>query len=246
MDRPRTALVVGSTGSIGRLVVEEAAAAGYQVRALVRRPDRARGLPAACVQAVVGEVTRPETLTDAVQDVDAVVFTHGSNGTKAEMGAVDYGAVRNVLAALSERPVRIALMTSIGVTNRSSSYNRSTEGPDWKRRSERLVRASGRSYTIVRPGWFDYNAPDEQVSVFLFKETCDALAAPATGRSPDAKSPGFSSPASPVMPRTARPSSWWPNKRRGPAILSPFSLRSIPTSPVARRRPRRGQHASLW
>jgi uncharacterized protein YbjT (DUF2867 family) len=162
MDRPRTVLVVGSTGSIGLLVVEEAAAAGYQVRALVRSPDRARGLPAG-VQAAVGDVTRPDSLPDAVQDVDAVVFTHGSNGNKAEMEAVDHGAVRNVLAALSERPARIALMTSIGVTNRSSSDNRSTEGPDWKRRSERLVRASGRSYTIVRPGWFDDNAPDEQL-----------------------------------------------------------------------------------
>jgi uncharacterized protein YbjT (DUF2867 family) len=165
-DRPRTVLVVGSTGSIGRLVVEEAAHAGYLVRALVRSHDRARSLPAG-VQAVVADLTRPETLTHAVQGVDAVVFTHGSHGTKADMEAVDYGAVRNVLTVLGGQPARIALMTSIGITNRSSSYNRSTEGPDWKRRSERLVRASGRSYTIVRPGWFDYNAPDEQLPVFL-------------------------------------------------------------------------------
>jgi uncharacterized protein YbjT (DUF2867 family) len=166
MNRPRTVLVVGSTGSIGRLVVEEAAAAGYHVRALVRSPDRATVLPAG-VEAMVGEVTRPESLSDAVQGVDAVVFTHGSNGNKADMEAVDYGAVRNIFAALGDQPARIALMTSIGVTNRSSSYNHSTEGPDWKRRSERLVRASGRPYTIVRPGWFDYNAPDEQLPVFL-------------------------------------------------------------------------------
>jgi uncharacterized protein YbjT (DUF2867 family) len=132
----------------------------------VRRPDRAGGLPAG-VQAVVGDVTRPESLTQAVQDVDAVVFTHGSNGSKADMAAVDYGGVRNVLTALGDQPARVALMTSIGITNRSGSYNRSTEGPDWKRRSERLVRASGRPYTIVRPGWFDYNAQDEQMPVFL-------------------------------------------------------------------------------
>jgi hypothetical protein len=37
-------------------------------------------------------------------------------------------------------------MTSIGVTNRVSAYNRSTEAHDWKRRSERLVRASGLPY----------------------------------------------------------------------------------------------------
>jgi hypothetical protein len=58
-------------------------------------------------------------------------------------------------------------MTLIGSTNRTSSYNRSSEGPDWKRRSERLVRATGRPYTIVRPGWFDYNGPDDQLPVLL-------------------------------------------------------------------------------
>lgn len=58
-------------------------------------------------------------------------------------------------------------MTSIGVTNRNSSYNRSTEAHDWKRRSERLVRASGLPYTIVRPGWFDYHGPDEHELLLL-------------------------------------------------------------------------------
>jgi uncharacterized protein YbjT (DUF2867 family) len=29
------------------------------------------------------------------------------------------------------------------------------------------VRASGLRYTIVRPGWFDYNAPDQHRLVFL-------------------------------------------------------------------------------
>jgi uncharacterized protein YbjT (DUF2867 family) len=164
-DRPLTVLVIGSTGSVGRLVVDEAVRAGHHVRALVRSPDRARDLPSG-VQAVVAELTRAEGLFDAVRDVDAVVFTHGSNGSKADMEAVDYGGVRSVLTALGDQPARVALMTLVGVTNRSSSYN-DTEGPDWKRRSERLVRASGRPYTIVRPGWFDCNAPDEQLPVFL-------------------------------------------------------------------------------
>jgi uncharacterized protein YbjT (DUF2867 family) len=58
-------------------------------------------------------------------------------------------------------------MTAIGVTNRTGAYNRATEVHDWKRRSERLVRASGLPYTIVRPGWFDYNSPDEHRLVLL-------------------------------------------------------------------------------
>jgi uncharacterized protein YbjT (DUF2867 family) len=162
-----TTLVVGATGSIGRLAVEEATKAGHRVRALVRDPRRARGLPQGA-EIVVGDVTKPEALLAAVDGVDAIVFTLGSDGAgKVGAETIDYGGVRNVLHALRPRPTRIALMTSIGVTNRTGAYNRATEAHDWKRRSERLVRASGHPYTIVRPGWFDYNAPNQHHLVFL-------------------------------------------------------------------------------
>ena len=64
--------------------------------------------------------------------------------------------MRNVLAALRGDPVRVALVTAVGTTDRAN------EGHDWNRRAERLVRASGNAFTIVRPGWFDYNAPDQR------------------------------------------------------------------------------------
>lgn len=164
-------LVVGATGSIGRHVVHEALDAGYAVRALVRSAERARGLPVQA-QAVVGDLTRPDTLAAALEGVDAIVFTHGTDGQgKAGAEGVDYGGVRNVLVALQGRTVRIALMTAIGVTNRDGDYNRTTQAHDWKRRGERLVRASGLPYTIVRPGWFDYNAAGQQRLVALQGDT---------------------------------------------------------------------------
>jgi len=166
-DKTKTVLVVGATGSIGQHVVDVAAEKGYTVRALVRDPAKARHFSRG-VQVTAGDVTRPETLTAAVEGIDAVVFTLGSDG-QGTVGAktIDYGGVRNVLMALGSKQVRIALMTSIGVTDRAGSYNQSTESHDWKRRSERLVRASGMHYTIVRPGWFDYNGPNEHKLVFL-------------------------------------------------------------------------------
>lgn len=117
-------------------------------------------------------MTRPETLPAAVAGADALVFTLGSDGQGSRGAeAIDYGGVRNVLEALGGARPRVALMTSIGVTNRQGSYNRSTQSADWKRRSERLVRASGLPYTIVRPGWFDYHSPDQQRIVLLQGDT---------------------------------------------------------------------------
>jgi uncharacterized protein YbjT (DUF2867 family) len=168
MPLPRmTVLVVGATGSIGRLVVDEAIRQGHAVRALVRTRAKAGQLhPKA--QLVIGDVTQPDTLSGVTDGVDAIVFTLGSDGA-GKLGAesVDYGGVRNVLNALGSQKAHIALMTAIGVTNRTGAYNRATEAHDWKRRSERLVRASGLPYTIVRPGWFDYNGPDEHRLVLL-------------------------------------------------------------------------------
>lgn len=153
---PTCVLVVGATGSIGGLVVAAAARHGLTVRALARDVDRARHLlPDA--EIVEGDLTDAATSTAAVRDVDAVVFTHGSaTGLYAD---VDYGGVANVLHALAGRPVRVALMTSINVTRRDNGAYQDLM--DWKRRSERLVRASGLPYTIVRPGWFDMTGPGD-------------------------------------------------------------------------------------
>ncbi|KAB2703149.1 SDR family oxidoreductase [Brucella lupini] len=156
---PSTILVVGATGSIGRHVVASALEHGYAVRALIRDSKKASGLPAEA-EIVVGDLTRKDTLSKAVDGIDAIVFTQGTYGNPAGAEAVDYGGVRNVLAALKGRKVRIALMTAIGATDRKGSH-------DWKRRAERLVRASGLPYTIVRPAWFDYNESDQNRIVML-------------------------------------------------------------------------------
>jgi uncharacterized protein YbjT (DUF2867 family) len=66
------------------------------------------------LRVVVGDVTRSDTLTAAVDGVDAIVFTHGSDGGgKAGAERADYGGVRNVLAALGDRSVRIGPMTRV-------------------------------------------------------------------------------------------------------------------------------------
>ena len=157
-----TVLVVGATGGIGRLVVQEAVRKGYTVRALARSPRKAAQVLPPEAEVVEGDLTRAATLAKAVDGVDAIIFTHGANGGE-DPQAVDYDGVRNVLLALHGRRVRVVLMTAIGLTNRTAFGTL----VDWKRRSERLLRASGLPYTIIRPGWFDYNEPGQDREVAL-------------------------------------------------------------------------------
>ena len=160
-NRPSTVLIAGATGSIGRYAAAEALRQGYTVRALVRDKPRAAKILPDGVELVVGDLTRPETLEPAVQEIDAIVFTHGSTTSERDVRDNDYAGVANTLRALKGRQVRVALMTAIGATRPGVAY------ATWKLRSERLVRASGNPYTIVRPGWFDYNQPDQRTIVML-------------------------------------------------------------------------------
>ncbi|WP_407289515.1 hypothetical protein ACHQJC_17260 [Raoultella planticola] len=90
-----------------------------------------------------------------------IIFTHGISGNDPK-GAeqVNYGVVRNILSVL-RNPARIA-----------GNHDRRHETQCWsKYRGERLVSASGLPYTIVRPGWFDYIAPNEHKLVFRLGDT---------------------------------------------------------------------------
>ncbi|MFJ9738595.1 SDR family oxidoreductase [Streptomyces sp. NPDC101166] len=152
-------LIIGGTGSIGRLVAARLLELGRRPRVLTRNPDRARRTLPDGVVVVAGELADPTAVRAAVADIDAVVMTHGAPYGSGDYAAVDYGAVPAVLDALDGHRVPVVLLSSIGVT---ATGGQSRELLDWKRRGERLLRISGLPYTIVRPGWFDAGSASHQ------------------------------------------------------------------------------------
>ena len=65
-------LVTGATGFLGGAVVRQLVAAGHEVRALVRSPERATVLGTRGVTLHAGDITEPETLFDPMRGVDGV------------------------------------------------------------------------------------------------------------------------------------------------------------------------------
>jgi uncharacterized protein YbjT (DUF2867 family) len=113
IEKSPRVLIIGATGTIGRLAVDAAVRHGLEIRALARNPERARKILPAGVDIIKGDLEDPSTLVPAVQDIDAIVFTHGAAGGPNAHQLVDYGGVANTLRALDGRRPRMALMTSI-------------------------------------------------------------------------------------------------------------------------------------
>src|SRR4051794_32038424 len=110
---PQHVLVIGATGSVGRLVVSRLLEAGDSARALSRNPATAEHLFRADVEVVGGDVNESASLQPALDGIDSVVMTHGAPYGSGDYEAVDYGAVPALLEALDGRVVRVALMSSI-------------------------------------------------------------------------------------------------------------------------------------
>ena len=92
----------------------------------------------------------------AMRGVTEVISVIGANQITGPNSAefVDYGGVKNLVdAALAQKVRHFVLLTAIGVTDPDHPFNKATKGAlGWRLKGEDYLRASGLSYTIVRPG----------------------------------------------------------------------------------------------
>src|SRR5687767_8542263 len=130
-------LVTGATGNVGSEVVKALAAAGEPTRALVRRPD-AVTLPEG-VEAVGGDLNKPASLTGALAGVRAVFLLPG------------YEDMPGLLNAAKEAGAEKVVLLSGGSAGLDDLTNAVTR---YMAASEAAVRASGLSWTFLRPSAF--------------------------------------------------------------------------------------------
>ena len=154
-------LVVGATGATGRAIVAQALARGHEVTALVRNPDRLE-VRHEHLRVIQGNVLDPTAVDTAVAGQEAVVSALGHKRWMIPTRILSAGT-GNILAAMQRHGVRRYIgMTSLGVGDswwRMGLYYTLFVLPVilqfyfWdKHRQEKLVRASGLDWTLVRPG----------------------------------------------------------------------------------------------
>jgi uncharacterized protein YbjT (DUF2867 family) len=131
-------LITGSTGHIGRPLVELLHKEGHDVRALVRDASRAEPLPDG-IDIAVGNLDDAGSVAAALRGVDSVFLLHVGPGTTQTQIMID--------AARSARVNRIVLLSSVG----ARLVPVAGLIPASLAAREDLLRASGLDVTYLRP-----------------------------------------------------------------------------------------------
>ncbi len=137
-------LVIGATGNVGSLVVDELLAASVPVRALSRNPESAH--VRAGVEAVSGDLTVPALLNAALEGVSAVFLVW--------VAPVEHAA--DAIARIAAHTNRIIYLSAPYQTPHPF-FQQPNPMAAMHAELERLIKAVGLTYTFVRPGMFAAN-----------------------------------------------------------------------------------------
>jgi uncharacterized protein YbjT (DUF2867 family) len=145
-------LVTGGTGFVGPKVIHALRAHGYDVRALVRRPEHATQLAAWGAELVAGDVTDPASLRTAADGCTHVVHLVAIlKGRPSDFQRVMTQGTKDLIAAAKGAGVqRFVLMSALG-TSATTKDTVPYFNSKWAMEQETL--RSGLEYTIFRPSF---------------------------------------------------------------------------------------------
>jgi NADH dehydrogenase len=145
-------LVTGGTGFIGPKVVHALRAQEREVRALVRRPERAHRLASWGAELAGGDVTDPASLRAAAEGCTHVVHLVSIiQGRPADFERVMAQGTRDLVAASVAAGVeRFVLMSALG-TDEATKDTVPYYAAKWE--MEQALRASSLEHTIFRPSF---------------------------------------------------------------------------------------------
>jgi nucleoside-diphosphate-sugar epimerase len=113
--------ITGATGFLGNALTKQLRAAGHEVNASVRSPQKAGELQSLGVKLFPGDVTDKESMREAIKGVDGVFHVAGwyKIGTRDKSGgeSVNIQGTRNVLELMQELKIAKGVYTSTCAVN---------------------------------------------------------------------------------------------------------------------------------
>ena len=146
-------LVAGATGRVGGAAVEHLLREGFEVRALVRRPEKGERLSALGAELVVGDATAPDTLGPAVRGCSGVFSALGAGPGRGASEDVEYRGNLNLLSAARSAGVGRFVYSSVLMADHPRAQNVGAFREKARFEGE-LLAAEDVSSTILRPAIF--------------------------------------------------------------------------------------------
>ena len=167
-------VIFGAGGPTGKLLVEQAIAAGHTVTAVMRTPQPIEG-----ATVVRADVLDASDVSAAIEGADAVLSSLGVPFGRKPIDTYSRGTA-NIVAAMKRHGVKRLILTSSSAADPAVRFKNSGGGALLEllkplviygfgrttyvdmRRMEKLVRESGLDWTIVRPsGLFNTDAASD-------------------------------------------------------------------------------------
>lgn len=163
-------LIVGANGQIGRHLVKELKDGGSHTPvAFVRKEDQVKDFEDQGVEARLNNLENSvDEIAQAMNDIDAVVFTAGSGGSTGadKTLLIDLDGAVKVMEATKAKGIDRFVMVSAIYANDRDKWNGDIK-PYYvaKHFADEWLLDSGLNYTIVRPGLLENEDSKETVTI---------------------------------------------------------------------------------
>jgi len=137
-------LVTGSSGSVGKTVLQEVSKSGVKHRAMYRSEGESAKAPVG-TETVIADFAKKETLASALKGVDSVYLVCSPIPELVELES-------NMIDACVAAGVKqVVLNSAMGAGDYDKSF------PSWHRKVEEKLKSTRLGWTILRPNSFHQN-----------------------------------------------------------------------------------------
>lgn len=152
--------IIGGHGKVAMLLAPRLAAAGHEVRSVIRNPEHADEVSATGATPQVADIEALDTaaLTDLLADTDALVWSAGAGGgNPARTYAVDRdAAIRSMDAAAAAGVERYVMVSYLGAGAEGSPHGVPDDSSffpytEAKTAADAHLRGSSLAWTILKP-----------------------------------------------------------------------------------------------
>lgn len=146
--------IVGGHGSIAMLLHPILKRKGHEVRGIIRKKEQADDLKAAGASPIICDIEEREDISDAVGNVDAVLFAAGAgpgSGADRKFTVDRDGAIKLIEAAKKNDISRYVIISAMGLDEpRGNAVFQAYQQA--KAEADEALKKSGLDYTIIKPG----------------------------------------------------------------------------------------------